>query len=859
MSNRVGQYLGDYHLVRLLGQGSFADVYLGQHLHLKSAAAVKVLHTRLAEGHVSRFLNEAQAIKSLEHPHILRVLDCGVQEGTPFLVMDYAADGTLRQRYQQGIPLSLKIILHYVQEIAAALQYAHDQRQIHGDVKPENMLSGQHGEVLLSDFGIIQLVRKMQPDETLSIVGSVDYMAPEQFDGKVLFASDQYALGIVVYEWLCGERPFQGSAAEIASQHVFAAPASLREKNPIIPPAVEEVVMMALAKEPWQRFTSVQAFAEALERACVLTPPFLSGSTVTPSSPAQFLPALAAAAADQPLQAQDQPTVTLPVPSMELDYANRPTLANLPLPPVRTPPASLVTPSFLGQSDHILPGGYSGGLQLLFRPKKVMRISLLALAIILIAGTLMTFFVLSGKSSQRPALTTAIGVSRMPDGSSIGISDGTFAFDTNRPDGALKRAAAAKLKAHEMNAAQALWQAALQQDPDDAEALIYLEDQRVLASGSPHITLVVGTVLTGDSILVGRGDLQGAYVAQKEFNDGLKLSGGVQVCLLIANSGSHAEYATAVARQLVQEAEADKTLLGVMGWPFGASTAKVIPILGAAHIPMVSPTASDDFLSGISPYFFRVVPPIHRQGVLDAQYAEHFFHAKNVALFLDPADAYSEPLATAFEQQFKADGNSVVATERYTVGQAGALPGFLRDALNARPDLIYFAGYADDVRTLLASLPTSGQFAHIQVLGGEALYEDYHNGIRTGIQRLHFSSSAYSNEWDDLNLSLEKPLFFDEYQQDFAGTADIAPNTNSMLSYDAMLALLVGSGKTSIPGNLEQGLKKITGSSAIQGASGAISFGPDGDPVEKAIVLLGLEANGDLRTEAVEGNLLLGR
>src|SRR6266566_3239243 len=136
MANRVGQQLGKYRLVRLLGQGSFADVYLGEHLYLQTHAAVKVLRTQLAKEDAESFLNEAQTIARLVHPHIIRIFDFDVQEGTPFLVMDYAPNGTLRQPHPRHNPIPPNTVVYYVKQIADALQYAHEQRLIHRDVKP---------------------------------------------------------------------------------------------------------------------------------------------------------------------------------------------------------------------------------------------------------------------------------------------------------------------------------------------------------------------------------------------------------------------------------------------------------------------------------------------------------------------------------------------------------------------------------------------------------------------------------------------------------------------------------------------------------------------------------------------------
>lgn len=268
MNDRVGQQLGNYRLVRLLGQGGFADVYLGEHIYLKTPAAIKVLQTRLVQDDLQVFLKEARAIANLVHPHIVRVLEFGVQGDVPFLVMDNAPNGTLRQRHPKGTQVPPPVISAYIKQVASALQYAHDQRLVHRDIKPENMLLGRNNEVLLSDFGIAIVAQSSRYQQSgQDVGGTIAYMAPEQLQGHAVPASDQYALGIVVYEWVCGERPFKGSFPEIASQHMLAAPVPLRSRVPGLPPAIDEVVQRALAKTPQQRFANVQAFAQALEQA----------------------------------------------------------------------------------------------------------------------------------------------------------------------------------------------------------------------------------------------------------------------------------------------------------------------------------------------------------------------------------------------------------------------------------------------------------------------------------------------------------------------------------------------------------------------------------------------------------------
>ena len=153
MTNRQGQRLGNYRLIRLLGQGGFAEVYLGEHVFLGTQAAIKVLLVRLADEEMEGFLKEARTIAGLTHPNILRVLEFGVEENVPFLVLEFAPNGTLRKRHPKGSILPLTVIVPYVSQIASALQYIHNRKLIHRDIKPENLLLGTNYEVLLSDFG----------------------------------------------------------------------------------------------------------------------------------------------------------------------------------------------------------------------------------------------------------------------------------------------------------------------------------------------------------------------------------------------------------------------------------------------------------------------------------------------------------------------------------------------------------------------------------------------------------------------------------------------------------------------------------------------------------------------------------
>jgi serine/threonine protein kinase len=231
---------------------------------------------------IKDFLVEARIIARLVHPHIVRILEfdvegeepdleqsiLNIEEGTPFLVMDYASGGTLRQRHPKGTRLSLDTVISYTKQVAEALEYAHQNKLIHRDIKPENMLIGSRDEILLSDFGIAVIAHSEHSMTTQQMAGTIPYMAPEQIRGKPQPASDQYSLGIVAYEWLSGTRPFQGSSPwDIMNQHLSSLPPSLRENNATISKEVEHVVLKALSKDPQQRFASVADFARALASA----------------------------------------------------------------------------------------------------------------------------------------------------------------------------------------------------------------------------------------------------------------------------------------------------------------------------------------------------------------------------------------------------------------------------------------------------------------------------------------------------------------------------------------------------------------------------------------------------------------
>ena len=498
MANREGQRLGNYQLMSLLGQGGFAEVYLGRHLHLNTYAAIKVLQTQLAQEDFEAFRIEAQNLAQLVHPNIIRVLDFGVEGQTPFLVMDYASNGTLRQRHPRGMQLPLEAVVTYTTQIADALQYAHEANLIHRDIKPENMLLGQRGEILLSDFGIATIARNSRSISQQDIAGTIPYMAPEQIQGRPRWASDQYALGIVVYEWLCGYYPFHGAAIEIVTQHLTQPPPSLREKLPMLPPEVELVVKTTLAKDPKDRFMTVKAFATALDQA----------SQITKSQP--LIPQQRPPLAVQPLQT----TNVLTPPNKPFQTTNQYT------PPVQHFPNSTMTlqaqlpqtqvaaPATLGTS---LPAWNAPAMKPTEPQAPGRRISRRAAITGIIGGTIvvvgggLTALVLSQRTKASPSTLTTNSI---PMGTTLYIYKG-HSYGVNdlvwSPNGKRIASGSSDKTVQVWNAVDGGNVYTYQKHSNYVDAVAWSPDGKRIASGSEDNTVQVWNAVDGGNVYIYQG------------------------------------------------------------------------------------------------------------------------------------------------------------------------------------------------------------------------------------------------------------------------------------------------------------------------------------------------------------------
>ncbi len=259
-----------YEIVRLLGSGGMADVYLARDIHLGREVAIKVLYGRYSrdEEFVTRFRREAQAAAGLNHPHIVSVYDRGESDGSYYIAMEYLEGKSLKELIAEKGRLPTDKAIFVARQILQALQFAHEHNVIHRDIKPQNIVINGRGQVKVTDFGIARAGASAKMTETGSILGTAQYLSPEQAKGKsVEQNSDMYSVGIVLYEMLTGQVPFEGeNPVAIALKHISDEPVPPQALVPSIPDNLNTVVMKALAKDAHDRYRTAEEFIADLER-----------------------------------------------------------------------------------------------------------------------------------------------------------------------------------------------------------------------------------------------------------------------------------------------------------------------------------------------------------------------------------------------------------------------------------------------------------------------------------------------------------------------------------------------------------------------------------------------------------------
>jgi beta-lactam-binding protein with PASTA domain/predicted Ser/Thr protein kinase len=261
---------GRYRVLNRIGSGGMADVWCADDTQLGRKVALKLLHPRFAEDEefVERFRREASSAAGLQHPNVVGVFDRGEWDGTYYIAMEYLPGRSLKQLVREHGPLDPALAVSIVVQILKAARFAHRRGVVHRDIKPHNVIVDDEGRAKVTDFGIAR-AGASDMTETGSIMGTAQYLSPEQAQGHPVDArSDLYSIGVVLYELLTGRVPFDGeSPVTIALRHVSEDPVPPSQLNPAVPPALDAVVLRAMAKDPAHRFQDADAFAAALQHA----------------------------------------------------------------------------------------------------------------------------------------------------------------------------------------------------------------------------------------------------------------------------------------------------------------------------------------------------------------------------------------------------------------------------------------------------------------------------------------------------------------------------------------------------------------------------------------------------------------
>ena len=750
----------------------------------------------------------AQLVELGQHPGFPKVLDVFSEQGAYYIVLQHVEGESLAAALRrQGGALPERLVAEYGRQLCEMLALLSRQQPplVHGSINPDTIIvSPDRMRVSLI------LLPLFPPKEHLITRSKVTsgYLAPEQVRGIVEPTSDMYGLAATLHHAVTGYDPSERMA-------FFHPPA--RRLNPAVTPKMEAILVQALRLSPSQRYARPSDMQKDLSALIASYPP--DSEVVNPVSSVLRLNAI----------------------EMRQQSRNR----------------------------SLLEAGIFAGVGFL-----------------VILGFLLVYlrpFV--GMSTPNPFIAEQALEAQTFQSQGIGLSDGRFVFDIypGRSDVALKQSAGQAIQRGDLSSAVNLLTKATTADPTDGEAQIYNEDLHVLQSGSPYVTIVIGLAIESHAIHLvrGRTDLQAAFLAQHEVNLRGELPGGLKLRVLIDNCGADnanvAKVAQFVANRVVKDGNPDH-IIAVVGWPFSSQTFNARDIIAGAHLPLVSMTASSVKLSGSSPYFFRVNPADDQQGLTLGAVAVKQLQAKTILVMRDTTDPYSVSLANAFISSSQALGAKAIDNPAdYFTENTTTVADYqkaVNDAMSSKADLIFMAGFdvdgvrlAHELGNLSRANPTNTYLAHLKILGGDGMATALVLGQGSGpdaaiasqfpqdMQRLTFTAFGDPDEWKFLHIpQSQEPVFFINWASTYQSSpiaADNAddPGNDAMLTYDAMQVIIKAAGLVhgALVGQAIRNALAALGTGKIppyQGVSGRIVFNSQGNPIDKAVVVLDVESNG---------------
>ncbi len=770
--------------------------------------------------------NKNQAVRSIalhlselaQHPGFPRVIDVFSEQDDYFIVLQHIeGDSLATVLKRQGGALPEPIVAEFGRQLCEMLSILarHQPPIVHGSISPETIIvSRDRSRVSLMQ---VPLLPPKEPVASMNHATS-GYRAPEQARGNIEPSSDLYAVAVTLHYAVTGYDPSERMA-------FFHPPA--RRLNPTVTPRMEAILAQQL------RLSVAQRYAR-------------------PSDMQKDLSALIA--------------------------------------------------SYRNDSDRLVaPTTAPLGLDSIQLRQRSRNRSLLDIGIFAVVGIIILFGFLLVYLRPFAGITAAPGVTRpMPNVTAtnlaqqqaelalemqayqkkgIGISDGRFAFDIypGRNDINEKKQAALAIQRNDWSSAVEFLRKATTEDPIDGEAQIYNEDVHLLQSGAPYLTIVLGLPVDGGDadLSIDRNDMESVFLLQHKVNVDNLLPGDLKLRILVDSSGAKNDDVGSVAQFIanrVKDGNLDH-IIAVVGWPYSTQTINARDIIASVHIPLISQTASSVTLTGSSPYFFRVNPPDDQQGKTLGDLAVKQLGDKTILVLQDKTDSYSVSLANAFIANVKANNGIAIANSNDYFSETNTTVAqyqrVVADAINNRVNLIFIAGLDVDAVRLAVAVGNAYRanpgpyLRNLRILGGDAVDTGLLLGQVNGpdarlalqfpqdVQRLIFTAFGHPDEWSFLKIPQnQQPSFFADwsktYQSSTVTAPAPAPGNDAILTYDAFGVIIRADSlvHVSLTGQAIHDALASLGTGKIppyQGVSGQIHFDANGNPIDKAIVVLQVE------------------